>query len=808
MNKIIHRRLVLTLVATLTILSTAILSVGASPVVPAPQAPQSMSGGPIAVVRKAPMGSDLRVPPPPEFSELGIQSAAVSVIYLPGGTYNVAGTYCYDWPTDAKTAFNYAASIWASQLNSSVPIKINACWAELDPGVLGYGGSVSYHRNFTGGQSNTWYPASAANALSGTDLNDSDGSDSDADGNDADADMVVAYSRTYDWYYGTDGNTPAGKIDFASVVLHEICHGLGFAGSMRVSGGQGYYGLITGDDDPITYDRFAENGSGTPLLSYTNGSSTLATQLTSNNVYFDGTNANAANGGSQPKLFAPSTWMQGSSYSHLDEIFNGTENALMTYSIGNGESIHSAGPVALGVLQDLGWVFSENPDVSIIKQVVGGPDFAPGDPIAFTLDIANSGNAVASDVVVTDDVPDEVMSLSYDSTLTVTPVGSDPYVWNVEPLDIGESGVITITGQIDPGLDAGFSFVNTATISDPEDDTSANNRSSVIVGQNKIYLPLVSRRWPPIPGGPVLNAIDNSDGDGNYTVSWGAADLADTYTLQEDDNASFSSPTTRYSGSGTSWNASNMSGGTYYYRVEANNSWGSSGWSNVQSVTVQAQTGWVTILSDNIEGSFPGSNWTVSDSDSYSGRYYWGKRDCKPRSGSYSAWNVGAGDSTVSCGSDYRNDMFAWMVYGPFSLSGASAAELIFDWWSDTEYDYDIFFWGASTNGENYYGTVVTGDYSSWTTDQRLNLSNVPTLGNLLGQNQVWIGFAFGSDGSVTDRGSFVDNIVLRKYMGSSASEAQILSPVQRVLQPNQTMGSGQLQLDRRVILPLVEKPR
>jgi subtilisin family serine protease len=105
---------------------------------------------------------------------------------------------------------------------------------------------------------------------------------------------------------------------------------------------------------------------------------------------------------------------------------------------------------------------------------------------------------------------------------------------------------------------------------------------------NFTYLPLIARRWPPLPYTPVLNPISNPDGDGNYPVSWGAADLADTYTLWEDDNAAFSSPTTRYSGSGTSWNASNKPIGTYYYQVRANNSWGSSGWSNVRSVTVQS----------------------------------------------------------------------------------------------------------------------------------------------------------------------------------------------------------------------------
>jgi uncharacterized repeat protein (TIGR01451 family) len=139
---------------------------------------------------------------------------------------------------------------------------------------------------------------------------------------------------------------------------------------------------------------------------------------------------------------------------------------------------------------------AQAPDVRITKRVVGS-DFEPGDSIAFTLDIVNGGTDVASGVVVTDTVPDEVLNPTYDSTLTVTPVGGDPYVWNVKPLEVGESGVITIYGQIDPNLESDFSFENTATISDPEDATHGNNTSSVTVGVHKVYSPLVMRNWPP-----------------------------------------------------------------------------------------------------------------------------------------------------------------------------------------------------------------------------------------------------------------------------------------------------------------------
>lgn len=101
----------------------------------------------------------------------------------------------------------------------------------------------------------------------------------------------------------------------------------------------------------------------------------------------------------------------------------------------------------------------------------------------------------------------------------------------------------------------------------------------------RIYLPLVPRNvGTPTP--PTLYAIGNADGDGNYTVSWSSSSSATSYTLQEDNNPSFSSPATVYSGSGTSRSFNGKSPGTYYYRVNAINQFGASEWSNTRSVTV------------------------------------------------------------------------------------------------------------------------------------------------------------------------------------------------------------------------------
>ena len=137
------------------------------------------------------------------------------------------------------------------------------------------------------------------------------------------------------------------------------------------------------------------------------------------------------------------------------------------------------------------------------------------------------------------------------------------------------------------------------TVFNPAPGGGASNAMSFVVGTLKmVYLPLAAKNYPPIPDVPVLNTIANADGDGNYTVSWNASARATGYLLQEDDNAAFSSPETRYSGSGTSWSATGKAAGTYYYRVQASNTWGTSGWSNPQTATVGGTT------SDVVNGNF------------------------------------------------------------------------------------------------------------------------------------------------------------------------------------------------------------
>jgi hypothetical protein len=176
-----------------------------------------------------------------------------------------------------------------------------------------------------------------------------------SDWNGSQPEVRANFNSTKPWYYDTDGDPGGAQVDFVTVALHELCHGLGFLGTMTVDSDIGSWGLGATPAYPGVYDRFTENTSGTPLLSYPNFSAELASQLTSQDVFFDGTYAKAGNGGSPPELYAPATWDPGSSYAHLDESYNGTVNDLMTYSLSAGQAVHDPGPVALGILRDTGW---------------------------------------------------------------------------------------------------------------------------------------------------------------------------------------------------------------------------------------------------------------------------------------------------------------------------------------------------------------------------------------------------------------------------------------------------------------------
>lgn len=308
---------------------------------------RSLGEGPTLVVlaEEVEGGSGLRIPAVENF--LQAESAQLSTINV---------TYVGDWDPDAKNAFEYAKHIWELNFSSPVPVEVVAEWEAMSSGVLGSASAADYLADFSGAPfRETWYPVVLANKLAGKDWRPTQP--------DISASFNSAFSLRGGWYKGLDGLVDDNHWDLASVVLHELGHGLGFSGSMVLSGTSGRWGYAY-DSKPSTpyypfiFDRFAVNGLGQSLIDtnrFPNPSTLLGTQLISNNLFFYGDLARAANGGESPKLYAPSSWQQGSSFSHLDEstYAKSSANALMTPQLANGEAIHNPGPIALAILADM-----------------------------------------------------------------------------------------------------------------------------------------------------------------------------------------------------------------------------------------------------------------------------------------------------------------------------------------------------------------------------------------------------------------------------------------------------------------------
>ncbi len=248
----------------------------------------------------------------------------------------------------AKDAFQAAVDIWQTLIVSPVPIRISANWTSLATNVLGSASPSNYYRNFEGAQKvGVWYPIALAEKIARQELNAT-----------TDPDIVASFnSDNTSWSFDTQGATTPGKYDMVSVVLHEIGHGLGITHAYEVSGTNGQVQDFF-NSDPTIYETFIENQSATNLVTgFASPSTALGTQLTSDNLFFKSPLVLAGNLNQTGKIYAPSTYSAGSSIAHLDESTypKGDRNSLMTPNFNSAEAIHNPGPIAMGILKDMGW---------------------------------------------------------------------------------------------------------------------------------------------------------------------------------------------------------------------------------------------------------------------------------------------------------------------------------------------------------------------------------------------------------------------------------------------------------------------
>lgn len=267
-------------------------------------------------------------------------------------------------------AFQRAADIWGSYLQSAVPIRVEAQFNPLScttsSGTLGSAGPVTAARDFTGAVPGTWYPIALASALQGTDLNSS--------GNHISATFSSTIGTpgcmdTSGWYYGLDATPPSGKIDFVSVLLHELGHGLGFLT---------YVDKATGAK-PLGYDdaymRHLERHGAAPAdFPSMSDAQRLAAIVDTGNLHWTGANVRAASSalaagavGDHVRMYAPNPVMQGSSVSHWDTALSPNQMMEPSYT----SSIHTPS-LELPLFKDIGWVVNTPTPTFALNVAVSG----------------------------------------------------------------------------------------------------------------------------------------------------------------------------------------------------------------------------------------------------------------------------------------------------------------------------------------------------------------------------------------------------------------------------------------------------
>lgn len=165
-----------------------------------------------------------------------------------------------------QIAYQYAADLWSAVLDGDAPVRVIASTQPLPcsptGGTLAQAGSRFTIANFPGGIPNTRYHIAIAKGILDADFA-------------TDFDILTQFNGAIgvdpncltgaDWYYGLDGNTPAGQINFLNVAMHEIAHGLGFSGFENVTTGALSGGI------PSIYATFAfDNTQGRLVREMTN----------------------------------------------------------------------------------------------------------------------------------------------------------------------------------------------------------------------------------------------------------------------------------------------------------------------------------------------------------------------------------------------------------------------------------------------------------------------------------------------------------------------------------------------------------
>ena len=376
-------------------------------------------------------------------------------------------------------ALQYAADLIAKYLDSNVEIRVsaqmNALGGSASSATLGSASPASVVRDFSNAPvANTWYPVAlaeklaAASITSGNQINITFNSDIDGD-------TVLGSAG---WYYGLDGS-PGSDVDFVTVALHELIHGLGFGSYVDLATGAKLLGL----DD--AYMRLLEH-HGAAVADYPSMSDSqrVTASTATGSLHWTGAVVTANSGdltagvsGGHVEMYAPSPQESGSSVSHFSTSLAPNELLEPSYLGAN----HDPG-LAARLLGDIGWgaINSDSNAVDLsLSQQLSASEVAAGTEVTWTLTIANNGGFDATEGFLTQMLPEGASFVS--ASLAQ---GSCSHANGVVSCALGslQGGGGSYTVEVTARLDSAGSLTSTAIVHsvNPESAAADNVSSSAL----------------------------------------------------------------------------------------------------------------------------------------------------------------------------------------------------------------------------------------------------------------------------------------------------------------------------------------
>lgn len=188
---------------------------------------------------------------------------------------------------------------------------------------------------------------------------------------------------------------------------------------------------------------------------------------------------------------------------------------------------------------------------------------------------------------------------------------------------------------------------------------------------------------------------------------------------------------------------------------------------------IPRNSNWYLTYAQGFEGDFPPPGFVAVDLSTDSFDRKWAADDYRRLEGLQAVWPARGGDhgrDPVAGNDNYFNNMDTRLIFGPFDLSQALAAELQFAMIQEVYYPDQLRF-EASTNGVNFAQLQYWGvTYEGWITE-------TISLDNYIGDNSVWVAWRFVSNDNTTRDGPWVDKIELWEYRLPTPTPSQTPPP-------------------------------